>query len=135
MILKITNNLIFVYTEEKKLKTIQDNFRFKDTSDCLVGGFFDITKIKTVNFLKIKNKIGILPIGFLNDLLKLTVDSEIIIEDKRKYNQYIYLDKQIKTNLKYLDLYPEQIECIKNCFKSINGIIKAPTGFGKNHLD
>jgi len=134
--IELTNSIIFISNCVDDLLILQQEFVFDDYSYCYVGGRFDKSKIKKRTLLEIKENIGILPIGFIQELTKILTKNNIkyFIKDNRKFEEIKISDDIIKNNLHYLELYDYQIEAVKSCIENKNGIIKLPTSAGKTEI-
>ncbi len=136
MKLIINNNQIIIKADSLFLTSIESAFIFDDYSYCFVGGKFDKNKIYKKKMLKIYNDIAYLPIGFLQTLLNYLNNNNIQFDyqDNRNYWQRVFNNEKIKTNLHYLELYDYQVETVKSCIQSINGICQLPTSAGKTEI-
>jgi superfamily II DNA or RNA helicase len=134
--IKVNNKEINIHSNVTFLFDIQDHFSCDDYSYTFVGGRFDKTKIIKKKFLRIKSEIGILPIGFLSDLINYLKENnlEYDIEDDRKFYKIETTDIEIKNCLGYLELYNYQVDAIISCLMNKNGIVKLPTGSGKTEI-
>jgi superfamily II DNA or RNA helicase len=115
---------------------MESAFTFNDNSYCFVGGKFDKNKIYKRKILKLSKDVAYLPIGFKGKLIDYLNKNniEFNIQDNRNFKQINFTDIEIKTNLHYLELYDYQIDTIKSCFNSINGICQLPTSAGKTEI-
>lgn len=129
----IKNNYICILADEMTRYKIIKYFTFYDTKNCMRNRKFDFSKAEKIEFFYLDNCHIYVPIGLKNELFCFLVHYYKPL-DVRKIRKYKYTDDEIKNCLGYLQLYPEQIQAVKNCFHNVNGIIDLIGGLGKTEI-
>jgi len=135
----IENNIIKIISSFEVMQKLVEYFTFEDKSYAFAGGTYNPANVFKKRMLKFKKDFGILPIGFYKDLILFlnSLNLEYEIKDHRNIlheSEINYTYDQIKNNLHYLELRPEQVESTITCLNLINTIIKIPTGVGKTEI-
>lgn len=130
------NKTLKLLADEVFLYELSDHFKCWDYSEAYRGGKFNKKRIKEVRFLNIRKGVGLLPIGFFDDLEDYLYEFNCgyKIKDNRKFPEYNFTDEEVRFCLDYLELYDYQVVAVKRCLSRKNGIIKLPTGSGKTEI-
>jgi hypothetical protein len=127
------NNYIEVMSKNITKYQILSQFIFFDTSKCFSYKKFDFSKAEKIKFYKLQNDILYIPIGLKQELFDF-IGIDYYYDDNRIIKKFKYLDDEVKNCLGYLELYAEQVQAVKACFKKTNGIIDLIGGLGKTEI-